>query len=213
MVVQPDTAIVDKYFNAEKDSIEAINLRDYYARISDMESMLNFKGYPKALDSSFKKTQRDLAIEIPVAKAQEPQVKKFKYFQTISQYSSQVYNYYFNEYAPFSTIYEIPWQDTSLANLKMLADTSQADYIVFYRNIHSGKKNGLPILKLTTLLYAHLDNKIILCKETEGDSNSRGDMWTCSIDIILSCLLINGVKTSTDEVAKVLQKRQLKQTK
>ena len=144
-------------------------------------------------------------------KAQEDNVKKFKYFQTISQYSTQVYNFYFNEYKPFSTIVELPNQQTDLSRLRKLADTLKADYIVFYNNIHTVNINGLTRLKLTTSLYSKRDDKIILNKETEGDTNSRGDMWTCSMNVTLSCLLINSVRTSTDEVANVLRKRQIRQ--
>ena len=144
-------------------------------------------------------------------KAQEDNVKKFEYFQTISQYSTQVYNFYFKKYEPFSTIVELPNQKTDLSSLKNLADTSKADYVVFYSNIHTVEIDGLPTLKLTTSLYSKQDNKIILTKETDGDTNSRGDMWTCSMNVTLSCLLINGVRTSTDEVANVLRERQKRQ--
>jgi hypothetical protein len=211
LVIQPDSAVIDKSFDSQKDSVEAFNLRMYYASLKQMEKMLNFKDYSKEMEKSFKETQENLKREIPLMKAREDQVKNFKYFQTISQYSAQVYNFYFNEYEPFSTIIQIPNQKTDLAALNTLADTSKADYVVFYSNIHTEKSNGLPVLKLTTSLYSKKENKIILNKETEGDTDSRGDMWTCNMDIVLFCLLINGVRTSTDEVANVLRKRQLRQ--
>jgi predicted acyltransferase (DUF342 family) len=101
-------------------------------------------------------------------------------------------------------------QKIDLSNLKILADTSHADYIVFYSNIHAVQGDGFPILKLTTSLYSRNDNEIILTKETDGDTNSRGLMWTCNMNVMLSCLFINGVRTSTGEVASVLRKRQLR---
>ena len=210
-VIKPDTAIIDKSLFSDRDSIEANNLKSYYSSLKQMEDLLNFKDYSKEMEESFKETHERLKKQIPLMKAQEDSVKKFKYFQTISQYSTQVYNFYFNEYEPFSTIVELPNQQTDLSSLKILSDTSKADYIVFYSNIHTVDKDGLPILKLTTSLYSKLDNKIILTKETDGDTNSRGEMWTCSMNVTLSCLLINAVKTSTDEVANVLRKRQIRQ--
>ena len=210
LVIQPDTAIIDKLFFSDGDSIEADNLKSYYASLKEMEELLNFKDYSKEIENSFKETEERLKKQIPLMKAQEDNVKKFKYFQTISQYSTQVYNFYFNEYEPFSTIIELPYQKTDLWSLQTLADTSKADYIVFYFFFHTVDKGGLPILKLTTSLYSKKDNKIILDKETEGDTNSRGDMWTCG-RTTLSCLLINGVRTSTEEVANVLRKRQIRQ--
>ncbi len=208
-VIKPGTAFIDKSLFSDRDSIEADNLKSYYASLKQMEDLLNFKDYSKEMEKSFQETQERLKKQIPLMKAQEENVKKFKYFQTISQYSTQVYNFYFNEYEPFSTIVELPNQKTDLSSLKNLADTSKADYVVFYSNIHTVDKDGLPILKLTTSLYSKKDNKIILTKETDGDTNSRGDMWTCG-STTLSCLLINGVRTSTDEVAKVLRKKQIR---
>ena len=105
----------------------------------------------------------------------------------------------------------MPNQATDIASLFKLADTSKADYVVFFSNVHSEVKDGLPILKLTTSLYSKKDNKLILIKETEGDKDRRGDMWTCAFEVPLSCLLINGVKTSTDEVAPIIAKAQLRQ--
>ncbi len=101
---------------------------------------------------------------------------------------------------------EAPAQKTDLASVAHLADTAKADYVVFFSNVHSENKNGQPVLKLTTSLYAKKDNKIIFSKETEGDSNSRGEMWTCTNEV--TCMFINGVKSSTDEVFSVIGKRQ-----
>ncbi|GAB2833043.1 hypothetical protein [Ferruginibacter profundus] len=208
-VIKPDTAFIDQSLFSDRDSIEADNLKSYYASLKQMEDLLNFKDYSKEMEKSFQETHEQLKKQIPLMKAQEENVKKFKYFQTISQYSAQVYNFYFNEYEPFSTIVELSNQKTDLSSLKILTDTSKADYVVFYSNIHTIDKDGLPMLKLTTSLYSKKDNKIILTKETDGDTNSRGDMWTCG-NTTLSCLLINGVRTSTDEVASVLRKKQIR---
>jgi hypothetical protein len=141
--------------------------------------------------------------------SREQSVKKVRYYQTLSSYSAEVYDFYFNEYEPFSTILEIPNQSTHIASLKKLVDTSKADYIVFFGNVHTEIRDGMPILKLTTSLYSKKTNKIILTKETEGDATSRGDMWTCG-STILSCLFINGVRTSTDVIAPEIVKRQIR---
>lgn len=210
-VIKPDTAFIDQSLFSDRDSIESGNLKSYYASLKQMEFLLNFKDYSKEMEKSLKQRQEDLKKQIPLMKAQEEKVKKFKYFQIISEYSTQVYNFYFNEYKPFSTIIELPSQNTDLLSLKTLADTLKADYIVFYNNIHTVDKDGLTVLKLTTSLYSKKDNKIILTKETEGDTDSKGDMWTCDFNVRLSCLLINGVRTSTEEVANVLRNRQIRQ--
>lgn len=84
----PDTAIIDKSLFSDRDSIEAGNLKSYYSSLKQMEDLLNFKDYSKEMAKSFKETQKNLKRQIPLMKAQEDNVKKFKYFQTISQYSA-----------------------------------------------------------------------------------------------------------------------------
>ena len=207
VVLKPDTAILDKTLYSETDSIKSDYLKRYYSSIEQMEHLINSKNFPD--DTSFKATQERMKVEVATAKALEPEIKKFKYYQTLSAYSTEVYNFYFNEYEPFSTIIELPNQKTDLVSLKKLADTSKADYVLFFNNIYTEVKDGLPILKLTTSLYAKKYNKLILTKGTEGDTNSRGDMWTCG-STTLSCLFINGVRTSSDEVARIITKAQLR---
>lgn len=208
VVLKPDTAIIDRTFYSEADSIQSDYFKRYYSSIEQMEHLINSKNFPD--DTSFRATQEKMKVEVATSKALEPEIKKFKYYQTLSAYSTEVYNFYFNEYEPFSTIIELPNQKTDLVSLKKLADTSKSDYVLFFNNIYTEIKDGLPILKLTTSLYSKKENKIILTKETEGDTNSRGDMWTCG-STRLSCLFINGVRTSTDEVAPVIAKAQLRQ--
>ncbi len=209
IVIKPDTAIIDKSLYGDIDSVQLDYQKRYYEEIKKMEEMLNFSDYPKGMEDQFKKTHEDLKKRIPLLKALEPEIKKFRYYQTLSSYSAEVYNFYFNEYAPYSTIAELPNQNTSTASLAALADTAKADYIVFFSNIHTSTKDGLPLLKVMSSLFSKKDNKIILTKETEGDINSRGDMWTCG-STKLSCLLVNGVRTSTDVIAPEIAKRQLK---
>ena len=207
IVLKPDTAIIDKSFYGETDSVQSDYLKRYYYSMQQMEQLANSKNFPD--DTSFKATQEKMKLELVAAKAAKPEIKKFKYYQTLSSYSTEVYNFYFNEYAPFSTIIQLPNQRVDIPSLKKLADTAKADYVVFFSKIHTERKDGLPVLKLTPSLYSKKGNKIILKKQTEGDTNSRGDMWTCG-STTLSCLLTNGVRTSTPVVAPIIAKRQMR---
>lgn len=208
IVLQPDTAIIDSSLYGDIDSIQAAHLRAYYAQLKQMQEMLDFNHYPPDQAKHFEEYKEEIRKNLPLFKAREEEVKKFEYFQTLSEYSTAIYNFYFNEYAPFSTIFECPNHKTDLPSLKQLADSLQVDYIVFFTNVHTDKEAN-PFLQLTTSLYSHTDNRIILTKTTEADYGSRGDRWTCG-PTPLSCLLINGVRTSTDAVAPELVKRQLR---
>jgi hypothetical protein len=205
IVIQPDTAVINTSLLNEKDSIVATQLKRYYQSVTALETFVNCINCPR--DSGDTEKMKE---ELARLKSYENEAKNFKYFQLISSYSTEVFNFYFNEYEPYSTVIELPNQKTDIKSLQTLADTAKADYVIFYNNIHSVEKDGLPILKLTSSLYSKKNNRIILTKETEGDTNSRGDMWTCGSSN-LSCLLINGVRTSTGEIAKILRRRQIRQ--
>lgn len=204
LVVQPDTAIIHKSFHNDIDSIVVAQLRRYYKSVDIMDKLANCIGCPR--DSG---ETENMKAELARLKSYEGEARKFRFFHLLSSYSTEVYNFYFNEYEPYSTIVQIPNQQTDLASLKLLADSSKADYIVFYSDVHTSDTNRLLVLKLTTSLYALKEDAIILNKETLGDIDSRGDMWTCNMEVPLSCLFINAVRTSTDEVANVLRKRQI----
>jgi hypothetical protein len=200
-ILQPDTAIIDSQLFPYRDSVQAMYLRRYLKAVGEMERMLD----GQYGDSSFKK---EIRKELSVARAQEAKVRKFEYFQLVSAYSTEVYNFYFNEYEPYSTIFEAPHLPTELASISHFADSTQADYIIFFTHIRTFKEDGYFKLKLLTSLYAKRENGVIFSQETEGDMLSRGEMWTCDND--LACLLINGIKSSSDLVADILRKRQIR---
>jgi hypothetical protein len=203
VIIKADTAILDTSLYSGRDTMVAEQQRQYYQAVKGIEEQVNCTDCPK--DTSFTK---ELKNQLSYLKSMEDEVKQFKCHHILSSYSQAVYTFYFNEYKPYSKIAESPAQKTDLASLAQLADTSKADYVVFFSNVHSANKNGLPVLKLTTSLYSKKDNKIIFSKETEGGTDSKGEMWTCTNEV--TCLFINGVKSSTDEVFAVVGKRQVR---
>lgn len=207
IIIKPDTAIIEKQFYSDIDSVQSDHIIKYYHSIQLLEVLMNDTSVSN--NPILKEGKEEAKNEFIRLKSLEPEIKQFKYFETLSSYSLVTYNFYFNEYEPYSTIIEVPTRKTSMELLNKLADSSKADYILFFNNIHTAIRNGRPILKLTTSLYSLKENKIILTKETVGDTESRGDIWTCG-NTNLSCLLINGVRTSTAEIAPVIAKRQIR---
>lgn len=201
VIIKADTAILDSSLYSSRDSMVTQYQKLYYATIKQLEEALTSPDGPK--DSSMIK---EITNQLAYVKSMENEVKDFKCFHLLSSYSHAVYQFNFNENKPHSFIKEAPSQNTDLASLTQLADTSKADYIVFFSNIHSVIQNKVPVLKLTTSLYSQKDKKIIFSKEVEGDAGSRGEMWTC--DGTVSCIFTNAVKSSTDEVSAVIIKRQ-----
>ena len=208
VIVSPAKASIDNSIISFVDTIQQDHLNSYYASIKEMEEMLSSTYYPKELitEKQFKETQQETKSALDSAKKYENKIRQFKYYQTISEYSTRVYQFYFNEYPPFSTFQLIDNSKLTINNLKHIADSLEADYVVGYKDIHTVNKNGLLIIIMTTILFSKKENKILLETTTAGDENSYGDMWTCSNP--LSCLLVTIVKSSTDKVAEILVKRQ-----
>jgi hypothetical protein len=91
-------------------------------------------------------------------------------------------------------------------NLEQIAKDYEADYVVSYKNIHTASKDGKTIMRLTTILYSKKKTKVLMNKESTGDTKSYGDMWTCSDP--LSCLLVTSVRSSSMEIYEVVSKLQ-----
>jgi hypothetical protein len=203
IVLKPEKVTIDSSFDQFKDSIVQTQTAKYYRSIKNYEDMANCK------TCDFEKEDieryKNIAAEL---KKIEPEVKKFKYFEMLSAFSSEIYNFYFNEYDPYSMVTELPYQNTSINELKLLAEARGVDYIIFFSEIHTVTKNKLTSLMLTTSVFSKKENKVILNIETSGDTKSRGEIWACTNP--LNCLFTNAVRTSTNEVSDLLRKLQVK---
>lgn len=208
LVLKPDTAILEKSLYSEIDSIVMGYQQRYYQQLRQMDELRNFQDFPKELKKSMEKEKPALIKAVEVMKSKEPEIKQFKYYHAISAYSTEFYNTYYNEYKQIAEVLEWPSQSTELSNLARLALSQNADYVLFFENIHTEIKDEWPLLKLKTTIYSKKENKIIFSEETVGDHVSEGGQWTC--DAILHCLLVNGVKTSTQLVFPFLIKHRLK---
>ena len=202
IILKPDTVIIDKSLYSDRDSIVKAYNESYFRQVKLMEGLVNCVGCPH--DSLKIEQWKNTLLFL---KAKQSQILQFKYYDIISSSSVSVYYSDFDENEPFPEIIELPNQKVDIASLFKLADTSKADFIIYFRNIHTELKKGLPILKLTTSLYSKKENRILVTIETDGDANSRGDMGTCR-STVLACLLINAVGTSTDAIFPVIAKAQ-----
>jgi len=208
VIISVDTALINKSVISFADTIQQQHLKSYYSYLKQLQRSANDTDYPKSLmtEKAAKEVRQRSKATLDTALKYEYKIKQFKYYQTISEYSTQVYQFYFNEYSPLSTFQLIDKAKISLKDLSHITDSLKADYVLGYKNIHTESINGQLIIKLTTVLYSKKDDKILLEKETTGDESSYGDMWTCMNP--LSCLFITAVKSSTENVANILRRRQ-----
>jgi len=213
LVIKPDTAIIDKSLLSETDSVEIAHLESCYQCMNKNEKVENdtILKYWNQIKLLAKNTS---VLSLP------DHAWQFKFFHLISEYSRQIYAFYFRQNAPDSMFIELPNQQTDTNSLTRLSDSTGANYIISFENIYTVIKGNMPILKLTTSLYSKEEKKIILKKETEGNTINTGAMtdldennvmWTCNEKVKLSCMLINGVRTSTHEISEIIKYRQIKQ--
>src|SRR6266542_6906428 len=85
IILKPDTAIIDNSLYGDIDSFEATYRNRYYKSIEVNENILICESCDSAVKEKIKK-------ELPLMKSYQEEVKKFKYFQLISSYSTEVYN-------------------------------------------------------------------------------------------------------------------------
>ncbi len=202
IVLPPDTAIIDASLFSDIDSIHADHLKEYYHGIKTQEYLINVE---KQLNVPRSKNDR-LEKEILLMKAQESEIKKFKYFHLLSLYSTRANKSFFKQFKDSIGSLNNAW---NVKALKGLADHFGADYVIRFSNIHTERKSDGLVLMLTTSLYSRKDDNIIWTKETEGDAISR-EQWECG-NKLLSCLLANGARTSVNEVIPVITNLQLLQ--
>jgi hypothetical protein len=188
------------------DTVEHNYIRRYYYSVKQMEDLLNFKDYSDEMKTEFEKNRPRLEENIKTAKSIESEIRKFKYFETIPIYTSEVFQLYFNQYPPNSIFQVVRRSSLKTDDLEQIANEYNADYVVLYKNIHTDSKSGQTIMKLTTILYSKKKAKVLMDKESNGDTNSYGDMWTCSDP--LGCLLVTSVRSSSMEIYEVVSKLQ-----
>lgn len=201
IILKPDTAIIDKSLHQFRDTITQTQIARYYRSVKTYEDMANCKpcDFEKEDLERYKRITEEL-------KSIEPEIKKTRYFDMLSSFSSEIYNFYFNESDSYSIVKELPHQSTAIEDLQKLAEDHKADYVIYFSSVHTVIKNKNIELAISTSLFSKAENKIILSTETTGDLKSRGEIWACTNP--LQCLFINAVRTSSNEVADQLRKLQ-----
>lgn len=209
VIVSPDTAIIEDELKKFTDTLESDYVKQYYNSIRQMEAVLALKDYPADMKAHFEEKKKEYEEDLRAARQAEKEVKKFRYFETIPVYSKSILQMYFNEYPPNSTFQVVRPKDLKSKNLQDIAEAYKADYVVSYKDVHTSRlDNGLIEMNLTTVLFQAKGSKILFEKRTVGDTNSYGDMWSCSNP--LSCLLITSVRSSTTEIFNTISRLQQK---
>lgn len=205
-VEKPNFAKIEEGLKHQIGTIEETYVEQYSSMIKQLEELVQFDGYSDEMKSQYEEMKQETLTQLESLKSREQEVKDFKYYEFMSYYLTSVLNFYFNEYEPFSEIYEIPNFHNDGTDYKVIADSLKADYVISFEDIKSLESNGLYQMESRLILYSTVENKIIVEEKIYGDTNSYGDMWTCSEE--LTCLFITSVRNSIQIISKTLVEKQ-----
>ncbi|KAB1068518.1 hypothetical protein F6U93_06200 [Tamlana haliotis] len=193
-VVKPTKAEIEKSLGVYKDTIELAYKNQYYSYRERLKEIIETKAdfYPEDMRDDFEKSKINAKAELKEMDSLKSQFLSFKYQELISYYSTSILNMAFNEYEPYSSIYEIRNSEIKTNGIFDYAENNNLDFIVTFENIKAYEKNENFEMSITLKLYSREEKKIIVEKEIYGNTNSYGGMWTCGNP--LTCLFITSVK-------------------
>ena len=143
-----------------------------------------------------RKAKKNAEIELKQLDSLESTILNYKYYELLSYYSTSILNMAFNEYEPYSAIYEIKNSEIKNLELSKYAEKNDLDFIVIFENIKATEENDSYKMSSDLKLYSAKEKKIVLENEVYGSTNSYSGMWTCGNP--LTCLFITSVKNSLE---------------
>lgn len=208
LIIQPDTMLVHPTLAKDIDSIKADYIRKYQASIREMEAtLLTLKNSTSAEERELKAI---ILAELAKHKTTRGGFASWKMSNLIAEYSEGVYTGQFNEEEPYSIIQTIPGFRIDKASILQLAVKEKANYILYFTNLRTYFKDGIPAMFMTSNLYSVSDKSLILQEDRESDARNKGGMFSCNEKYPLKCLLLNSVKLSAEAVFPVIAKKQSK---
>tara|TARA_R110000765_G_scaffold336368_1_gene426746 strand:- start:242 stop:586 length:345 start_codon:yes stop_codon:yes gene_type:complete len=111
----------------------------------------------------------------------------------------------FNEYEPYSSIFEVQNSEIKNSELSEYAEIKKVDFVLLFENIKVTNVEGVYKMTSQLKLYSKKENKFVLEKNILGNTNSYGGMWTCGNS--LSCLFITSIKNSMEFLIPAIRQR------
>jgi hypothetical protein len=195
LVIKPDTAILSSNLKKDISSIqtdflnELSYLKNQREILADLKEPLPDSVSEKKAKAIFDKKNYTISIF---------DINSFKYFDILSYKLAQALDSNLNSRQPYSLILEIDRQKTSTKQLKTLSRHTNADYVIYFKNIQSQTRNQIQELAVTIYLYSNNEDKIILSKDILARSNGDESVWLCRST--LSCLFNKAATLSAKEL-------------
>tara|TARA_R110000751_G_scaffold307527_1_gene429257 strand:- start:890 stop:1597 length:708 start_codon:yes stop_codon:yes gene_type:complete len=206
-VVKPNKAEIEKSLEKFTDSIELTYRNQYYTYRNRLIEMQDEKpeDYPEDMRADFKESKKQAVLELKQLDSLENQILNYKYYELISYYTTTILNMSFNEYEPYSSIFEVQNSEIKNSELSEYAEIKKVDFVLLFENIKVTNVEGVYKMTSQLKLYSKKENKFVLEKNILGNTNSYGGMWTCGNS--LSCLFITSIKNSMEFLIPAIRQR------
>lgn len=200
LVVNPDTAVINVKWQKNIELVQA-DFRDEYAYREAKREMLSSSRGP--LPDSVKEKKEKLFFDKNTGIMSGVDIHHFKYYDIFSFKVAEALDAELNTRAPYSAVRETTSKGTDIIAIQALATQLNADYIVYFKNIHTGSDTRTPELIFTLVLYSSRENKVVLSKQmTAQAAEADGKI---SSNNMLSCLISHAAALSVRELIPKLK--------
>lgn len=201
-IILPDTMIISNDLLEFARAVESDHINDYYSLLQEMESQLQSWMSRDSLDR-FPMTKGAMQRRLDSAKAKAPEIRNYKYFYKLADYSIFHLKTKMGERSDFDFLV-IGSKTLSKSKLKDIIEQFNLDYLLRYTDIIARSRDEM---KLTATL--HSSNLSILLKENfTAHSKCAGYRMRCLTPFC--CMLANITNLSTSRIGQIvagLQKR------
>jgi hypothetical protein len=205
-ILVPDTMLIDGRLLEDARAVESDHIKDYYRTVKDLGNQLDSWKSRDSLNR-FPMTKLAMQKRLDSARTLEPEVKRYKYFYKIADYSLYHFKLICGESSSASDFLVIGTKTPSKKKFKEITEEFNLDYLVRYSDIKAITKDKEYEMKLTATLYSR-NLKILMRDEFITNSNCLDDRLRCVTPFC--CMLTNIAKLSSTKICETVERLQKK---
>jgi hypothetical protein len=200
LVINPDTAVINIIWQKNIASLQA-DFQNEYAYRETQTEMLSASKEP--LPDSVKRKKEKLLFDKNSGILSGVDIRHFKYYDILSFKVAQALDAELNTRAPYIAIRVTTSGRISTGTIQPLARQANADYVIYFSNIHTGPDALVQELIFNLVLYSAKGNKVIFSKTMAVGDCGAGNNLSCGHS--LSCLFSECGVQSARELIKWLK--------
>ena len=202
----PENIEVPTELNHFKDSIVNYYIEAFYNEKTRLQDVIksNIEEYPEDMRKSFEEYKKNAEIQMKYMDSVALNIKNYKFYNTML-YSVSILNMYFYVIDSIPNITGIKYSAEVEGDFEGYCKRNNLDYFMFVDDFAICETGNSYTITSILKLYSLKEKKLIVEKVITGNTESHGDMWTCTDP--LSCLMITSVKSVIETVVPEIKKR------